>query len=360
MIRITRKNLLLIKRIFAYSILYGILFLVTDSLIGEWVLKKTMPIEVISTMHYDPYNPYYDHSLKPNLNTERFWNQSYSLCSDNNGWRMSCSNEVNSKKKFKYAFIGDSFTEGLGVSYEKSFVGIFQKQNPSTVNLGVMSYAPTIYYEKIKYFISKGFQFENLIVAVDMSDIQDESINYSKNFDNRNINIIRIKQKIHNTFPITSKIILIIRNINTNKQSETKDLVTSYSYARSSWGFNPIESAYGELGVDGGINRSLKKMTALYELAKKNKIKLSVAVYPWPNQMKYELKDSKQVQIWQNFCEEKCEKFVDIFKEIEKIAEKKKFNKDDLIQKYYIEGDVHFNLEGNELTGKALIDAFKE
>ena len=58
-----------------------------------------------------------------------------------------------------------------------------------------------------------------------------------------------------------------------------------------------------------------------------------------------------------DFCENRCEfffnNFPDFFEEINKS------NKKDVISKYYIKGDVHFNSLGNEKLYKNFVNNFK-
>jgi hypothetical protein len=81
----------------------------------------------------------------------------------------------------KIFFIGDSFTESPGVPYEQSFVGLFAQAFPAldVLNAGVSSYAPSVYYEKLKYLLDAGLKFDEAVVYIDISDIQDEGVFYS-------------------------------------------------------------------------------------------------------------------------------------------------------------------------------------
>ena len=74
----------------------------------------------------------------------------------------------------------------------------------------------------------------------------------------------------------------------------------------------------GELdGYQGSITKTQDEMifamTKLYELLKKNNIKLSLAVYPWPQQLEFNDENSKHVNMWRSFCEKKCTKFINFF-----------------------------------------------
>ena len=54
--------------------------------------------------------------------------------------------------KYKYAFLGDSFTEGLGLNYSDTFAGMLSDYSRyEIINMGVTSYSPIIYWNKIKW-----------------------------------------------------------------------------------------------------------------------------------------------------------------------------------------------------------------
>ena len=69
---------------------------------------------------------------------------------------------------------------GLGLAYEKTFVGLYEKYSKNKVfNLAVTSYSPIIYFNKIKYYLDRGLKTKHVIVFIDISDIDDEK-NYYK------------------------------------------------------------------------------------------------------------------------------------------------------------------------------------
>ena len=97
-------------------------------------------------------------------------------------------------------------------------------------------------------------------------------------------------------------------------------------------------------------------MTKLFELLKKNNIKLSLAVYPWPQQIKHDVVESEHVKMWEEFCISKCEKFINFFPFFFK--EKKNSSYLEVHKKYYFWNDVHFNKEGNKVIANKLINFF--
>ena len=122
-------------------------------------------------------NDIFHHSLLPSFDGIGNWGgEPYRVCTDVSGFKSNCDNIFTSRTNFDIAFIGDSFTEAIGVPYEDSFVGLFDNTNPdlNVANLGVSSYSPTVYRVKIEDFIRRGYEFNHVIVFVDISDIQDE------------------------------------------------------------------------------------------------------------------------------------------------------------------------------------------
>src|SRR5262245_24471642 len=130
-------------------------------------------------------HPVYDHTLMPKYEGVDVWGTRRALFLTNSlGFRDASTRDVplvTDRKRI--VFIGDSFTEGLGVDYQETFVGRFASAFPDfeVLNAGVNSYSPSVFYEKLKYFLDLGLRFDEPIVYIDVSDIQDEAVNYSYN-----------------------------------------------------------------------------------------------------------------------------------------------------------------------------------
>src|SRR5207302_984891 len=77
-----------------------------------------------------------------------------------------------------------SFTEGIGSDFDESFAGLLQRAGRMRsdpiefLNAGVLSYSPVVYYQKTKFLIEAGLQFDELVVFIDISDIHDEATTY--------------------------------------------------------------------------------------------------------------------------------------------------------------------------------------
>ena len=357
-----------------------ILFLLLDYFIGKKI-EKILFLPKVNQNKYEigTKNLDYHHTIKKNLNAKTSYNIfEYKVCSNKYGMRIGCEqkNEVNKNntKNYDVMFIGDSMTFGVGLDYDKTFVGIVQNQLKDLTigNMGIESYSPTLYYLKTKKFLEDNFKIKELIVFIDISDIEDE-------FRRFKIHQTLLDNKIKNLNEITEK--KIIEEEVSQKQKPKKNIESilkdkftfsyrllfeiryfylpqpkyryRYGYNRSVWSYDQKLANYD---VQLGIKSSIKSMDKLYELLNQNNIKLSVAVYPWVNNLLYDKKNSKAVKIWENFCKNKCYRFYNYFDDF--FENKNKLSKQDalrLIKQYYLTGDMHFNFEGNELIAEKII-----
>lgn len=344
----------------------------------------------------------YDHDLRKNL---KMFERGNVLYTNNYGFKNKDGSKLKDKN-IDIAFIGDSFTEGIAIKYEDTFVGIFENETEKKViNLGVSSYSPSIYYEKIKFYLEKGFNFKEVIVFIDISDVQDEAAYYIEDehgyIHTRKVGAVSpLKRNLHillTDFPLiytaivkTKKFLtkdlknLFVKKNQTNLENNqifkrvslTQKVVNNFErynelliydyykvglydfkYSRSFWTYFKDDVPYEPLKIDGGINKSLIKLNELYTLLNSKNIKLSIGVYPWPGQILFDQRNSKQVQIWRDFCKDKCLNFFNMFDfffdEIESSKDKKL-----VIKKYYIEGDVHFNEAGNKVVAEEILKKY--
>jgi len=99
----------------------------------------------------------YHHDLKKNTFVkDAIWaNRKYTISTNSLGFKSKyVINTPLSSHNYRIVFIGDSFTEGIGVEYQNTFVGIISEQLSSekieVLNASVVSYSPIIYWRKIK------------------------------------------------------------------------------------------------------------------------------------------------------------------------------------------------------------------
>lgn len=127
------------------------------------------------------YDPYFHHGLLPNQAQVTHWGPiAYPIATNSLGFRDAIAREVPlTSDKHRILFMGDSHTEGVGVSFAESFTGRLIAQVDTTqleiLNAAAVSYSPKLYYYKTKYLIEEvGLAFDQLYVFIDVSDVQNE------------------------------------------------------------------------------------------------------------------------------------------------------------------------------------------
>jgi len=358
-----------LKNIFIIPAVSVALLLLVDNLFGYAILKH-LPISSRNNTERGIRisHAVYHHTLSTHYDGLARNQTQYRFCTNADGLKSKCG-AVSNDKEIDIGFLGDSFTEGLGLPYEKTFVGLIAENMPQKriANLDVVSYAPTIYHLKLKDFLDKGYRFKELVVYIDISDIQDEA-NYAiadgkvvekiedtrkhKMFPVAHFGIKRLRDRLGNKFEILK------RNQDIHEDHlDLTDPVYRRDYNRSAWTYNDSTAGYGKLAVEGSIDKSVAMMEALYDLCKSNNIKLSIAVYPWPGQILYDVEESRQVKIWRNFCVGKCANFYNSFPTFFGLI--KSSSRRAVVDNNYFHGEMHFNENGNQLIAADFLKSHK-
>jgi lysophospholipase L1-like esterase len=324
----------------------------------------------------------------------RLYDRKIKLHTNSLGFKDKSSRTISllPSKKFKkrIVFIGDSFTEGVGLVYEDTFVGIVDKElnNKSieVLNAGVSSYSPIIYWRKTKYLIEEvGLKFDELAVFVDISDFDDEKYQYRLSKRGHVIDLtdqgklflravdeygggytelikIFIKNQTTLLYHITNTLHDFINRDTTSnflwdevkKRTEMGGWYKALVYfgRRATWVFernNPDHEYTNQ--------KMIKYMDKLLRLTRDNNIKLTIAVYPWPFQVWYEDLNSVHVKTWEEWSRRNNVNFINYFPDFisKGLTNKKKL---ELMKKYYIPVDVHFNKQGNKVIAKKFLEKY--
>jgi len=373
---VTIKNFLFfLFSLFKIVFLTFIIILIIDFFFGNSILKITDNIWK-KTNFYERLiridHPVYHHTLKENITHNKALGivGYYTLCTNENGFRISCRSNTNIKTNYHYdyVFIGDSFTEGVSLDYEDSFVGIVDKElKPKKIaNLGVVSYSTKIYLSKINYYLNNGLKFDHLIVGIDISDLYNDDVFYKINNDlivTENFakeKKLKIRNFLRKNFPFTNFYMYVIKKFGKyeiiDQETDQKipkiedkaNLIASWTYLKPN---DIIEGYVSPTNI--GQNNMIKTMEQLYEILKKNKIKLSILIYPWPQQLEKDNVNSIHVKMWEDFCKLKCEHFINLFPVFfDELKDNSFLN---TYKKYYFWNDVHYNKNGNKLLAKEIL-----
>jgi len=264
--------------------------------------------------------------------------------------------------------IGDSFAEGIGLPFERTFAGLLEQAGQARperiefLDAGVASYSPSIYYKKIKYLLDRGLKLDEVVLLSDSSDVEDEATSYFCIDEDPNyhkfcntppgaVPMPAIKRDFFiDHFVVTNRVRLTIKRWIQTWLGNKRAAIDS-DHNRIGWTTkSPDPAKYRPLGVDGGIARSLENMSKLSDLLKSHGIPLTIVVYPWAQQIAQGDRDSRQVRLWRDFCPTHCKAFIDLFPVFFAAADRDR----DWYQHLYILGDDHFSAAGNRMLFEEL------
>jgi len=354
-------------------------------------------------------HPNYHHDfIKNGYSSESGRLGNYEIYTNSLGFKDKSNREIaRDTDKRRVMFIGDSFTEGILLDYQDTFVGQIDSavtdKYIEVLNAGRVSYSPIIYWRKIKFLIEETkLKFDEIVIFIDIADIDDEASYYDLSnegnvifqtdfasinkleprdyglswlISNQKIENIRIF--LRNNFIVLSSGINFLHDIifqdsleilsennlneidgdkvNTIEDTRNKntwDVVLTDR--RANWTID--DKYYQEYGVVGK-KRMINYMDKLVKLTEENDISMAVVVYPWPSQIWYEDLNSIHVQIWQDWCVNNNVRFINLFPlfiEINKSEDQKL----DIISKYFVPYDLHLNKEGNKLIADEFLKQY--
>ena len=134
---------------------------------------------------------FYHHDFRKNAFFYDQWGyERYKVYTNNLGFKDFKNRKINFKEK-NILFIGDSFTEGVGLKFEDTYVGKISNQISSdkilVLNAGVQSYSPKVYYAKLYDIIyRKRYPITHVVLMISGGDVYDDYYKY-KEVDERNI-----------------------------------------------------------------------------------------------------------------------------------------------------------------------------
>lgn len=343
------------------TITYIIFYLFFDILLSNFYFN-------VEKKNYGKLHKFYHHTFKENLDTEiNFGPLSYKFCSNIYGFRIHCENRGRIKKNFRYALIGDSYVEGQG-DYEETFAGIFERKFPDTVNLGVSSYSTIIYFSKIFELIeNQSFNFGEIILFFDPSDVlQDQAFRLNEDNSIKEVNLeddkdhitrhkqwkrSNIKDFLYNNFKITHFIFVNVRDNLFPKR------MIVFNNRSIDWAIHDESVFFQNKSIDEILDYSFEFLIKLSDYLKDKNIDLSIVIYPHPTELLHSQKNSKIVQKFENFCNLRCHKFINLhnffFDEVDKFGLIKTY------KKYFIFRDNHLNKEGNIKFAEKLIEKYR-
>ena len=345
------ENIKIKHPILIFIVIVGIFFVIIDLLLGSLLLKRDQ-------LRID--HSYYHHDLQPmKLSNAKWGDLEYTIKTNSLGFKDTSTREIDlDSEKERILVIGDSFTEGLGYDHEKTFCGLLQNKLSDKVeilNAGLTSYSPKLYYLKVKYLLDMGLKFDKLIVMLDISDIQDESIYESfqpkkeqSAFRKVDVMLSNYSFSYHHIFRDLLKKIASNRNNTTDKFADAETFLETSIEDRGKWTYD--KKIYNDWGKVG-LNLASRNLLKLLGICKENSIEMTIVVYPWPEQITENDSLSIQSIYWGKFCTTNKIDFLDLFPYFFESE-----NALTVVSRYFITGDDHWNDKGHRLIAEKLYE----
>lgn len=302
---------------------------------------------------------YRHHALAPLQERTEAWGDRQATHSSNSlGMRDRARESVpptNSAEK-RILFLGDSFTEGLGIDYDQTFPAVVERELNSRsasektmrcFNAGLSSYSPLLELRALQQLWNQGYQFDEVVLLVDTSDPQDELL-YRRELG------LAIDRKSDRTeltdrpFYSEGQITLyrwsaIARKLwRTSRHFEPLWIWRDGKKEdREIWATDPeLIARWGNQGVE----RLLESTEAIAHATRSRGVPLTVVIYPWPYQVEAPGPGILEDRV-SRFCAAQDITFVNLYPT---------FRDHEDPQALFIDDDVHWNEKGHELVGSSI------
>jgi hypothetical protein len=330
-------------------------------------------------------DPVRHHAFKPDCTALYPWGGSwYEFSTNSLAFRDEKVREVPlADDRTRILILGDSMTEGM-LPWRDSYVGRIAAHFPQYdfLNGAARSYSPSNYFNVAHSLLARGYDLDEVIVFIDISDVQDEAT-YYRDIDASGAVAGPQPERYHTSWWAKTRLFIAGRLFLTNHVLESSErflvghglyhltttgpLGDAFDMERGAWTYRKVNETatyydgYAPLGVEAGIAREKQKMTRLWqELAERN-IRLSVVVYPHPAQVLHDTVESRQVRMWREWCEGKCKRFISLFPAFLALKEQcPPGHPGCWYLNYFVFGDIHYNPAGNALAANVVIKSLEE
>jgi hypothetical protein len=266
-------------------------------------------------------HPIYHHGLRPRTSAEDEWGSVvHSVYVNSLGFKDSSPREMPLRGAgTRLLLIGDSFTEGIDLAWEDTFAGMLEERlaprNVEVLNAGVVSYSPIIYRRKLEHLLVEvGLEVDHVIVFIDVSDTIDEALNYKLD---EHGNVVRLEPdglvgRLDRFIEEQTILMSTVRSLVERALAQRRMRDTGGHDARREVLMARVRSVLKEHESDG-LRRGSEQMDALLLLLRERGIPLTVAVHPWPDQIRRAGSDARQVSHWRSWTAEHGVDFIDLF-----------------------------------------------
>jgi hypothetical protein len=267
------------------------------------------------------------------------------------GYRDRSSREVSRStlEDGRVLLLGDSFVEGLGVSYALTVAHQLEQlltdngQAYEVLNGAVASYSPFLHYRRLRRFFELGYRTTDVVVFVDVSDVQDEAtagferLGEDDPFRSESwqslLNVIRrshVVRQFWETAPFSS---LAQRD--------------DYYAVRDRWTEDDqLFEQYGKIGIE----RCQELLLRIRNLASSHRARLQIVIYPWPTQLVSKRVPSRAETVFQDFAARHDISLINAFPAFRMLPD---------WRSHFIAGDSHWNADGHRLMAELVASSLE-
>ena len=331
--------------------------LIPARILDPWAQLQNDDLKV-----YDLDLPWH-HEFKRNVSLNRTWGgELYLFRSDQHGLRTgTCAGMDAAAEKDKTVFIiGDSFVEGLGLPFEQTLAGLlacaYRARGLVARNLGVAGYSPVIYWRRIEEIARRlDLKPKEIVVFLDISDIHTDAVDYGE----ENGRIVSrapaeppdFSRQTKTFFKRNSMTFAAVAAVMDHLRAARFDTTTALDKEAAMWTLDAHRYlAWGRRGLE----RNAANLERIVRRCAEWRCRMTLAVYPWPDQIMHGDRDSLQVWYWRDWSVRNGVRFVDAFGPFFELPARQ------AIERYYLIGDVHLNAAGHRLLFEEAWKALKD
>ena len=310
------------------------------------------------------------HGLEPRIDCETEWGpEKYRLRTDSLGFKSRAVQEVQlTNNAYRIVFLGDSFTEGVGVPAEQTYAGVVETElsgpgrGIEVFNAGVQSYSPKLYFLKtVHCWENLGFRFNEAWVFIDPSDVADELI-YSdftpRGFAHelpllKEFKFERVQAEpgfFERSICYRTWMRLVIHH-DPWRRAVYRDVKggSSFDYYGQCDGWildDQLYETWGRMGLQSASYYMAQLATYLRDRG----VRLGIAVYPRPNEIQARNRNSRNENFWRDFARQHDLPFLDLYPSFISDAPGA------MLAERFIKHDVHWNARGHEAVARAWLE----
>ena len=329
-------------------------------------------------------DPVRHHAFRPNCSAVYPWGGSwYEFSTNSLAFRDEKVRVVPlADVKPRILILGDSMTEGM-LPWRESYVGRIAAHFPQYdfLNGAARSYSPSNYYNVAHFVLSHGYDIDEVIVFIDISDVQDEATFYHDKDASGAVSgpqperypiswWARTRMFIAGRLFLSNHVLESVERFLVGHgfyHLSTGPLGDAFDMERGAWTYRKVNETanyydgYSPLGVEGGIAREKEKMTRLWQELAGQDIPLSIVVYPHPAQVLHDTVESRQVRMWREWCSGKCKRFISLFPAFLALKDQcPPSHPGCWYLNYFVFGDIHYNANGNALAADVVTRSLEE